>query len=282
MEAIATVKANPHHRLFGFEVLASLGRGARSTIYAVKDEDDQVYALKHVIKRELIDQRFLDQAVADHEISSRFDHPNLRRSYRTIRHRKLIRTDEVAVLMEFVDGLSLQEGRVKDVLTVCQLCGQVALGLKAMHEAGLVHADIKPANVLVTEAGIVKVIDFGQSCEIGTIKERIQGTPDYIAPEQVHRQPITPLTDVFNLGATMYWLLTGRHIPTMIPQGEPGLVKQGSADCPPPQEINPAVPTALSRLVVDCTRHELRNRPNSMTQVFGRLELAAAQITHGL
>ena len=279
---MSTIEANTHNQLFGFEVLASLGRGARSTIYAVKDKDNQVYALKHVVKRELTDQRYLDQALVDHENSSKFNHRNLRRSFRVIRHRKLIRTDEIAVLTEFVDGLSLEEGQIKDVLTACELFGQVAMGLKVIHDARLVHADIKPANILVTEEGIVKVIDFGQSCEIGTIKPRIQGTPDYIAPEQVKRQPITPLTDVFNLGATMYWLLTGQNIPTMLPKGEPGAVMKQNNDCPPPQEVNSTVPTALSRLVMDCIQPELRNRPESMDQVFARLELSAAQITHGL
>ena len=65
-----------------------------------------------------------------------------------------------------------------------------------------------------------KVIDLGQSCPIGTVKPRIQGTPDYIAPEQVHRRPITPLTDVYNFGATMYWVLTRQHVPTALAKGD--------------------------------------------------------------
>jgi serine/threonine-protein kinase len=77
-----------------------------------------------------------------------------------------------------------------------------AQGLRAMHQMGYAHCDIKPNNILRSESGQVKVIDYGQSCRIGTIKERIQGTPDYIAPEQVARRPISVQTDVFNLGAT--------------------------------------------------------------------------------
>ena len=82
-----------------------------------------------------------------------------------------------------------------------------------MHQMGYVHCDIKPNNILRNDKGEVKVIDFGQSCKIGTVKERIQGTPDYIAPEQVARRPITVQTDVFNLGATLYWALTGKAHP---------------------------------------------------------------------
>ena len=58
-------------------------------------------------------------------------------------------------------------------------------------------------NILRDVAGIVKVIDFGQSTKIGTVKERIQGTPDYISPEQVERRPITFQTDIYNFGATV-------------------------------------------------------------------------------
>jgi serine/threonine protein kinase len=61
----------------------------------------------------------------------------------------------------------------------------------------------------------VKVIDLGQACAIGTAKSRIQGTPDYIAPEQVKCAAVTPQTDIYNLGATLYWALTGTHIPTL-------------------------------------------------------------------
>lgn len=231
------VQAARPKSLFGYEVLSALGCGARSTIYAVKDNHHQVYALKHVVKTEASDQRFLDQALDDHRAASTLDHPNLRRSYRVIRHRKLIRTNEIALLMELVDGLTVEEANPADLVAVCDWFKQVAMGLRAMHEAGWVHADIKPNNILVTDQGIVKIIDFGQSCRIGTEKERIQGTPDYIAPEQVKRQPLTPRTDVFNLGATLYWLLTKRHIPTLIPQGEPGLTYKTNDSCPPPREL---------------------------------------------
>ena len=79
------------------------------------------------------------------------------------------------------------------------------------------HADIKPNNILIDDHGIVKIIDLGQACAIGTVKKRIQGTPGYMAPEQAHRHEITPKTDIYNLGAMMYWTLVGEVIPTSMP-----------------------------------------------------------------
>ncbi len=269
---------NVVNEIMGYEVLATLGFGARSTIFAVKDKHAQVFALKRVIKESNGDQRFLDQAIQEHEVASKFDHPALRKSLKLIRQRALIRTNEVYVLMELVDGLTLEHSKPDGMSQLCGVCRQVADGLSHMHELGYVHADIKPNNILLAGHDTVKIIDFGQSCPVGTVKQRIQGTPDYIAPEQVLRKEITPQTDVFNFGATMYWLLTNKHVPTLIPKGEPGMViRKEKNSRQPPSEINAEVTPALSQLVMHCLETEPGNRPRSMREVSDRLEIAAHQ-----
>src|SRR5207253_525045 len=191
--------------------------GARSTIYRVRNpETNQLYALKHVIRTDPKDIRFIEQMENEFEISKQFTHPNLRRTYDLkISKSMLLKVNEAFLLMELVDGKPLDVRLPSDLMQIIDTFIQVAQGLKAMHSMGYVHCDIKPNNILRNESGKVKVIDFGQSCKIGTIKERIQGTPDYIAPEQVARRPVSVATDVFNLGASLYWALTGRHIPTL-------------------------------------------------------------------
>ena len=264
--------------ILGYDVIGTLGYGARSTIFVVKDKENRLLALKRVIKNTPADQRFLDQAVHEFEVCRKFNHPSLRKGYKLIRRRKLIRTTEVIVLMEMVDGLTLEQLRPKRMLHICRIFEDTAIALGVMHRAGWVHADIKPSNILVTGRDMVKIIDMGQSCRIGTRKERIQGTPDYIAPEQVERKEITPKTDVFNLGATMYWLLTGQHVPTLIPKGKPNTALRRAPSCDPPREINPKVPPALSSLVMQCVETLPRERPASMTEVYERLELSIAQV----
>lgn len=267
------------NEIMGYEVLSTLGHGARSTIYSVRGPDRKIYALKHVIRSKPSDQRFIEQAIREHEVASRFLYPSIRRSYKLIRRRWFIRTREVCVLMEMVDGQSLELHPVADVLEVCKIAKEVANGLREMHDAGYVHADIKPNNIMVTGQRQVKIIDFGQSCPIGTIKERIQGTPDYIAPEQVLRKRITPKTDMFNFGATFYWVLTRHHVPTLIPRGEAGVdPKPSTMHCQPPRELNPAVPPALSSLVMNCVDNDPEQRPESMDIVIERLDLAIAQL----
>src|SRR5581483_7171185 len=145
---------------------------------------------------------------------------------------------------------------------------------------GYAHCDIKPNNILYCSSGKVKVIDFGQSCKIGTIKERIQGTPDYIAPEQVARRPVTVQTDVFNLGATLYWALTGRHIPTLYTvnkKGENSFLLDTRIDTP--IDLNPKVPMPISNLVMDCIATKAAKRPADMEQVVRWLELGKHVLT---
>jgi eukaryotic-like serine/threonine-protein kinase len=265
--------------IMGYEVMGTLGYGARSTIFAVRDKDNHVFALKQVVKQTAEDERFLEQAILEHEVASQLDHPSLRKSYKLIRQRgALMRTHEVVVLIEMVDGITFEQFKARGMLQLVRLWRQVARGLAAMHRAGYVHADIKPNNLLVTGHDTVKVIDFGQSCRAGTVKERIQGTVDYIAPEQVTRREITPATDVFNHGATMYWLLTDRYVPTMMRQPAVGQ-RADSNGFLPPREINSQVPPALSTLVMHCVESKPEDRPASMELVRERLELAIGQLT---
>jgi serine/threonine-protein kinase len=264
-------------KLLQYEVVGRLGEGARSTIYAVYDPIlKKVYALKHVIRKEDKDQRFIDQVKAEYEVSHTFNHPNLRKSFELkIIKAMLIKDKEAYLVMEMFDGKALDQKLPSDMIAVLDIFIQAAEGLKAMHQMGYVHCDIKPNNILRDDTGNVKVIDFGQSCKIGTVKERIQGTPDYIAPEQVAKKPVTPQTDVFNLGATLYWAMAGKTIPTLYTvnkQGQNSFLLDTRIETP--QQLNPKVPTALSNLIMECVSSSPSKRPANMEEVIQRLELA--------
>src|SRR5207253_2571624 len=135
------------------------------------------------------------------------------------------------------------------------------------------HCDLKPANILVDDARNVKVIDLGQAVRAGTVKQRIQGTPDYISPEQVQLRPVTVRTDVFNFGATLYWALTGKKLPTLytVKQSENSFLLDTRIDTP--TDLNPLVPATLSNLVMDCVRTNPEKRPDDMKDLERRLEV---------
>lgn len=278
--------AKPGSKLAGFNVLAEIGRGAASVIYLVQDaKSKRIYALKHVVKNDPKDQRFLDQVMLEYEVASKCKHPAVRGVERIIKTReRLVSVKEIFLVMEYVDGVAVERNPPKTFEQALDIFKQTAAGLAAMHAAGFVHADMKPQNIVVTDAGLVKVIDLGQSCPIGTVKERIQGTPDYIAPEQVHRRAITAKTDIFNLGATMYWTLTGRNIPTALPKGD-SLV--GSLDdkfierAKSIKELNPRTPDKLADLIMSCVEVDPELRPASMDEVYQRLDLVHAMLRAG-
>jgi eukaryotic-like serine/threonine-protein kinase len=267
----------------GYSVYDRLGTGARSTIWLVVNQTTgQRFALKRVVRRSAQDDRFIEQALADYDVSSRVNHPVLRRSFELRRLRRFIQIREIHMIMEFVDGRTLEQTGPPPMYELLTLFLRVAQGIEALHRLGYVHTDLKPNNILTTDAGEVKVIDFGQSCPIGHVKARIQGTPDYIAPEQVEKGvPLTQRTDVFNLGATLYWALTGRNYPTVMPSRKRvgGIDLVGPREAPSPEEVNPQVPVALSRLVMDCCRENPKDRPADMQEVIRRLEVAQHVLT---
>jgi len=262
----------------GYQVVQYLGRGARSTIWQVRDRrTGNLLALKRVVRREPSDARFLDQAANEYEVGSRLEHPAVRRIHEIRRIRKLLTLREVHLIMEYCEGATVQEDRPTDLPETVRVFLQVAEGLAHMNARSIIHADMKPNNILVAPDGAVKIIDFGQSCPLGTIKERVQGTPDFIAPEQVHRRPLDARTDVFNFGAALYWTLTGRAIPTALPK-KGALTMKADMVVQPIEQSNPDVPAALTKLVMDCVEVQPSRRPDSMNEVVSRLHLIAHKL----
>jgi serine/threonine-protein kinase len=272
----------------GYRVLARLGKGAASELFAVQDpKTKQVWALKHVVKHSEKDHRFLEQVLTEYMVGSKLDHPNVRAVHRLIKHRRGFRLCAVTLIMELVDAATLDKKLPQSHLEAVKIFYQVARGLAHMHARGFVHADLKPSNIMVTEDDRVKIIDLGQGCAVGTVKKRIQGTPGYMAPEQAHRQAITARTDIYNLGATMYWVLVGEVIPTAMPPKEDsdslytGAVDASMVRPPvPPNERNPAIHPLLSRQIMDCVRLHPDERPESMMVVANRLEMIGELLEH--
>ena len=265
--------AKPGTTLAGYSVIAEIGRGAASIIYLVQDKKTkQIWALKHVEKHDSKDQRFLDQATKEFEVAQKVANSRVRHIEKVVKGRKnLLSVKDLFLVMEYVDGIAVERHPPTNLAEAMNIFIQTADGLACMHEAGFVHADMKPNNIVVNEDGGVKIIDLGQACAIGTIKERIQGTPQYIAPEQVHRREITPQTDVYNLGATMYWVLTGQHIPTAMPQDGDSLMGQLDdrfiEKATPVIELNTGVPQELSDLVDHCIQVSPDERPETMREI---------------
>lgn len=264
----------------GFRIVRRIGTGARTTIYLATDEaTGQTVALKRAVLEREGDARIFEQIRVEYKVARRIDHPYVRKCHRLIRQRKLLKTKELLLSMEIFYGKSLEESpglSLGDILLVFRM---IATGLNAMHECGFVHCDVKPNNILISSKGDLKIIDFGQSCRIGAIKARIQGTPDYIAPEQVQRKHLSHRTDIFNFGATMYWALTGKNIPTLIPKKVGvGLAMPLAKSFKTPHEIYRKIPQPVSQLVMDCVQQKPADRPANMSEIIARLDMMIREV----
>ena len=271
------VLTNGHPRLSRYELASRIGRGAGATIsLAYERLSRRPVAIKHVVRHSAADDRFIVQVETEYRVASQLNHPYLRRCYELIRLRKWLRTRELFLVMEYVEGERLEDRCPQRLDEIVAVFMKVAEGLHAMHLAGWIHADIKPNNVLLCPDGGLKIIDFGQSCPLGYRKTRLQGTPDFMAPEQVQRQRLDHRTDIFNLGATMYWVVTGKWFKTMMPPPAASrkIEIESVRGSLPPHEINPLVPLSLSKLITDCCETRPEDRPQDMRKVILRLDVA--------
>ncbi len=163
-----------------------------------------------------------------------------------------------------------------------QVFHRVAAGLVHMHRRGVCHADLKPNNIILSRAGDVKIIDFGLAWIKGEPKGRVQGTPEYMAPEQAKYGTVNESTDLYNFGATMYRLTTFRLPPSTVPApGNPGMtLKVFASLLKPVEEYNPNAPEVLSELIRHCLSYAADKRPTCVVEVVERLKEMEQQLVH--
>ncbi len=252
------------------------GTGAGSTIFkGVSTQDGKTYAIKVVKWTQPGDERFVKQAINEYKIASILDHRNIIQMYSCQKTRRFFKTVEFDIVMEYFGGKMLSERSKFPMPDLIGVFLQVAEALSYMHQIGFVHTDIKPENILVDDNANVKVIDFGVACKRNATKDRVQGTPEFMAPEQTTKKPLDERTDIYNLGATMYKVLTGKVVPENIGLANP----MGSSDPlslmkTTVRDHNALVPEKFSRVVEKCSRRSRSKRYQRMSEVVD--ELAAA------
>jgi serine/threonine protein kinase len=264
-------------RIGKFQVLGTLGTGAHSTILHVRrSADSKNYALKVVPVVGKEDQKYLDQARHEFRVAQLLGHPNLLKVYALEAVKDwLWRVRKAHLLLEYVNGKTLDTCPRLTVPRLLRVFKCVADALVHMHRRQVCHGDLKPNNVLLSRAGEVKVIDFGLARIRGEDTGRIQGTPEYMAPEQVKHSMINERTDIYNFGGTMYRLLTWRLPACVVSQEDGGIpldAKMWGRLYKPVEEYSPQAPPALCELVNRCLSFDAHKRPGRMSEVQGALD----------
>jgi serine/threonine protein kinase len=270
-------------RIGKFQVLGQLGTGAHSTILHVRRSADSThYALKVVPIGGPQDRKFLEQAEHEFRVAQMLDHPNLIKVYalETLRD-WFFRVNKVHLLIEYVNGKTLDTIPRLPIPKLVQVFEKVASGLVHMHRRNVFHADLKPNNILLSRSGDVKIIDYGLAWIRGENKGRVQGTPEYMAPEQAKNRFVNERTDIYNLGATMYRMVTMRLPPSVVSEEDGGLpidAKTWKKLLKPVSEYAPDAPKPLCDLIQRCLAFSAHERPERASEVQGALDHMAEDL----
>ncbi len=267
-----------------YRIVREIGRGANSVLYCVEHIDTgEVRAAKHVPLTTEDEKKFIEQLKAEQATGQVLNHPALRKVYDLRYVRKRLRLQAAVLLMEYVDGIDMGSSRFRWELSgLLTHFREIAEALHAMHHFGFVHADLKPGNLIVTPESKVKLIDFGQSSAMLQAKERVQGTPDYMAPEQAKKSVLDHKTDVFGLGATLYKVLSGGALRTEMNKTA-GMHLQSRIG-KRLNEINRGetkdIPICVLRMIDDCCKDDPMERLADMRAVVNRIDLTQTILEH--
>jgi serine/threonine protein kinase len=295
--APAEASPRPPLRALGeYDLLERLGTGGMGEVYRARHRRlGKLVAVKVIRESRLASPAALARFRREMEAVGQLDHPHLVEAHDAGEEDGI-----VYLVLKLIDGVDLQR-LVKErgplpVAEACELVRQAALGLQHLHERGLVHRDVKPANLMLASSvaasgppaaneatggppvatrGIVKVLDLGlarlgssaDGAEL-TAPDMLLGTPDYLAPEQIDNPAAADIrADLYGLGATLFYLLAGR--PPFAHHG-PILAKlraHGTETPPDVRSLRPEVPAAVAALVARLLAKRPEDRPTTPQQV---------------
>jgi len=256
----------------GFDLLAELGRGGMGVVYRAQQRTPhRVVALKVLRSGEHAGTDELARFRTEVEAVAALNHPHVVQVYEVGEHMGL-----PYFSMELVEGGSLAERLRRGPLPPAEaaaLAEVLARAVHAVHQAGVVHRDLTPSNVLLSPDGTPKVTDFGlakrldpaspgrKSGEHLTVSGAIMGTPSYIAPEQASGQSRSagPAADVYALGALLYEMLTGRP-PFQAATAVDTILRVLTDEPVPPRQLQPRLPRDLNTICLKCLHKEPQKR----------------------
>ena len=257
-----------------YQILKHLGSGGMGTVYKARDiELDEIIAIKILSPQLTFDENAVARFKQEIKLARQVNHPNI------------IRIFDLGELygikfitMEFFNGDQLkhiiQDQGFLSIPHGIRLLMDICSGLIAAHKVGVIHRDIKSQNIMVSEEGVAKILDFGiaKSNQIQglTTDGSILGTPEYISPEAIMQKPVDARSDIYSLGMVMYEIFTGQ-LP-FTGQNIMAIIRQHLYNDPdPPSHFNGGLPEELEDVIVRAIRRDPEDRYQSVAELVSEL-----------
>jgi len=258
-------EARPTHRIPGYQILEKLGAGAMATVFKARQLSlDRVVAIKVLPKRLSENPEYVERFYKEGQAAARLNHPNI------------VQAIDVGsasgyhyFVMEYVEGKTvyddLSKNQVYSEPEALNIIVQMAEALQHAHERGLIHRDVKPKNIMITDSGMAKLADMGLAREAEDVAAakmeagRAYGTPYYISPEQIRGElNIDFRADIYSLGATFYHMVTGR-VPFDASTPSAVMHKHLKETLVPPDHINTSLSVGVAE-TIEFMMERKRNR----------------------
>jgi serine/threonine-protein kinase len=266
-----------------YEIQSVLGKGGMGIVYRAHDRDlDDLVAIK-TLRSDAVsaDPSLLDRFKQEIKLARRITHPNILRTH------DLGESNGLRYLsMEYVKGITLkhlvESDQILPTPVALRIAKQMCAGLAAAHEAGVIHRDIKPQNIIIEPTGGLKVMDFG----IARLTEdrgmtatgTVIGTPDYMSPEQARGLPLDFRSDIYSTGVVLYELFTGA-LPFEGDSPLAVVLKHVQEKPASPQSKNPKIDPKVAAIILRCMQKEPSERYQSINELYeslARITAAAA------
>ena len=278
----ASVEESRGQQIPGYRLKSKLGSGAMATVFkATQISLDRTVAIKILPRKLSENAEYVDRFYKEGKAAARLNHANIVQAFDV---------GEAGgyhyFVMEYVEGHTLHDelaqGKVFDEAEALRIIIQIARALEHAHKLGLVHRDVKPKNIMLTNEGIAKLADMGLARAVSDLEAaqaeagRAFGTPYYISPEQIRGElSIDFRADIYSLGATLYHLVTGR-VPFEAPTPAAVMHKHLKEPLTPPDHINTKLSSGLGEVVEVMMAKDRNRRYASTSDVLMDLEAIAA------
>jgi len=256
-----------------YEIVSKVGSGGMADVYRARDHKLNRYVAVKVMKQEFSeDSAFITKFRREAQAAAGLANPNIVNVFDVGEDR-----GNYYIVMELVEGTTLKEyinkkGRIS-VREAISIAIQVCMGLSAAHAQNIVHRDVKPQNIIISNDGKVKVTDFGiaRATSSNTISSNAMGSVHYSSPEQVRGGFADARSDIYSVGITLYEMVTGR-VPFDGDSAVNIAIKHLQDEMEPPSKYAQDLPYSLEQIIYKCTQKDVNRRYQTVEEVIADLK----------